>query len=117
MILFAQSIQLVDVIISILFKLFAINIFEFDIFNFYLVVLVPIFLQSPDVLKAFDLFVHMVEIIRRCIADCEKIKAKDHIVPSCPETFHYIIVLVKKIECIFVSIRGLERSILLKIDF
>jgi hypothetical protein len=59
----------------------------------------------------------MIEISRRCVADCEKLEAKNHIIPSSPETFHNIIILVEEIEGIFVSIGGLERSVLLKVDF
>jgi hypothetical protein len=115
--LFAQSVEFVDVIISILFQVFTINILEFDIFDFNLVVLIPIFFKSPDIFQIFDLFINMVEVSRRCIADSKELKAEDHIVPSCSEAFHNIIILIEKVEGIFVCVRGLERSILLEVDF
>jgi len=60
--LFTQTIQFVHKIVSILFKFFTVDVFEFDIFNLGFVTLIPFFFQVPNILKILDLFVNMIKI-------------------------------------------------------
>ena len=46
----------------------------------------------------------MVEIGRRGVADGEELEAEYHVVPSCPEAFHNVVVFVEKVECVFVGV-------------
>lgn len=51
--------------------MFAVDFFEFDVLHFYFVILIPILLETPDVLEIVNLLIDVVEIGGRSIGDRE----------------------------------------------
>ena len=92
--LLAQAVELVDIILCILLKVITVDIFELDLLDFDLIVLIPVFLEVPDIFQVFDLFINIVKVSWRSIADLEHLEAKYHIIPAVPQPLNNVIEFV-----------------------
>ena len=102
--LLAETVQLVDEVISIFFELLTVDFFELDILDLGLVALIPFLLEVPYILEVLYFLVNVVKVGRRGVADLEHLEPEYHVVPSISQPFHEVIVLIEVSKCGLVAV-------------